>query len=310
MKRLLGLPEPRSAQGDAPRNRPDLPVLAACVAVVIWGASPAAIMLAVESIPADLVGGLRSVLAFALMTPALVWHLKAFPQQPAGQVELLLGGLAGFAAYPMLLSIGTAATSVGHAAIILAAAPITTGILGFVLTAHWPRSFWWGGAALALAGVVFLVSGGPAPTTSPSSLRGDAIVLASVLFASVGYVMGGRLSARIGKWPATFWMLAVGAAALLPATVPGALAHDWMRVSLSAWIGLATLVVLVTIVGYALWFWALGVAQAGRIAPLQFGQPVVGLALAVALFGEPFSPGMLAATAMIVGGVGLCMRMA
>lgn len=47
------------------------PVFAACAAVVIWGASPAATLIALADIPEELVGAMRSIVAALILSPLI-----------------------------------------------------------------------------------------------------------------------------------------------------------------------------------------------------------------------------------------------
>jgi drug/metabolite transporter (DMT)-like permease len=67
-------------------------------------------------------------------------------------------------------------------------------------------------------------------------------------------------------------------------------------------------VLLVTIVGYALWFYALGEAGAAAVAPLQFLQTVVGVVIAVSLLGEAISLNAIVSGTLIVFGVWMARR--
>jgi drug/metabolite transporter (DMT)-like permease len=140
---------------------------------------------------------------------------------------------------------------------------------------------------------------------SPATILGDTLVLLSVLCASVGYVYGGRSAARIGQWPATAWSIAIGALAFAPFVVPGAVKFDWSTTAPSDVLALLFLVLFVTIAGYALWFQALAMAGAQRIAPLQFLQPVVGAALAAIWLEEALSVAGVSAMVLILSGVWL-----
>ncbi len=213
-------------------------------------------------------------------------------------------------AYPLLLSIGVVNTSVTHASVILTSAPIFTGLLSFVITGRWPRVLWWGGSLVSLSGIIILMNSRTSAVAAGMSatLLGDGFVLPSVLFASVGYVYGGRSAARMGQWPATAWSVAVGALAFAPFTIPQAMSFDWSvpdRFELSA---LVFLVLFVTIVGYALWFYALGEAGVEKVAPLQFFQPVVGIVIAVSFMGDALSLSILISSVLIISGVWLTRR--
>lgn len=285
-------------------------LVTALAAVTIWGASPAATAVAGRSISPELIGGLRSLLAGVLLLPLLFRFRDRFPSSWPERVELVTGGFFGFMAYPLLLSIGVLKTSVTHASVLLASAPVFTGLFSFLITRQWPKPLWWGGCIVSLLGIFILViSRSPAGTTGmAATLLGDGLVLLSVLFASVGYVFGGRCSSRMGQWPATAWSIVVGALAFAPFTIPRAIGFDWTVPSLFALSALAFLVLLVTILGYALWFYALGEAGAAAVAPLQFLQPVMGVFIAVFLLGEAPSLTVLISGALIIFGVWLARR--
>jgi drug/metabolite transporter (DMT)-like permease len=287
-----------------------LALAAAFAAVAIWGASAAATAVAGRSIPPELIGGLRSLLAGIILLPLLLRFRDRFPPTWAERVELIAGGLFGFMAYPLLLSIGVLKTSVTHASIILASAPIFTGLLSFLITGRWPKVLWWGGSVVSLSGIIILMnSRSPAITPGMSAtLLGDGLVLLSVMFASVGYVYGGRSSSRMGQWPATAWSIALGALAFAPFTIPEAIGFDWSAPNTLELSALAFLVLFVTIVGYALWFYALGEAGAAAVAPIQFLQPVVGILIAVSFLGEAFSLNILISGVLIIFGVWLTRR--
>lgn len=297
-------PMKRSSQASS------LALIAALFAVSIWGASPAATAVAGRSISPELIGGLRSLLAGIILLPLLLRFRDRFPSTWPNRVELIASGLSGFMAYPLLLSIGVVKTSVTHASVILASAPIFTGLLSFLITSKWPRVLWWGGAVVSLSGIFILITARRSTGTTGMSatLSGDGLVLLSVLFASVGYVFGGRSSSRMGQWPATVWSIAIGALAFAPFTIPQTTGFDWSVPSLVELTALVFLVLFVTIVGYALWFYALGEAGAAAVAPLQFLQPVVGVILAVSLMGEPLSFNVLISGGLIIFGVFLARR--
>lgn len=280
----------------------------ALLAVAIWGASPPATAMAARDIPADIIGRIRPLLAAFLVLPLAFSVRGSFPSDRRDLVELLLGGACGFAIYPYLLTHGVAQTSVLHASIALASAPVFTGLLSFAIEKNWPRTVWWFGAVIAMIGVVVLLSETTQATSSKASLIGDLLVLASVFFASIGYVFGGRSSAKIGKWPATIWMLVMGGLCMSPFGISALAQFSWSDVSMAGYLSLGYLVICVSFLGYAFWFRALGAEGAARIAPLQFLQPFVGAFLAVLIFAEPISMQAVGALVLTLSGVMISTR--
>jgi drug/metabolite transporter (DMT)-like permease len=158
------------------------PLFGALAAVMIWGASPFATAIAGRSIPAELIAGLRTALAGVILLPLIVGFRHAFPGDWPARTELIIGAVFGFAIYPLVLSIGVLKTSVTHASIILAAAPIFTGLLTSSITRKWPKAIWWIGSLVAISGVATLMAWrGSAQTGNPATAWGDTLVLLSVL---------------------------------------------------------------------------------------------------------------------------------
>ncbi|MEE8202121.1 MAG: EamA family transporter, partial [Alphaproteobacteria bacterium] len=56
------------------------------------------------------------------------------------------------------------------------------------------------------------------------------------------------------------------------------------------------------------WYWALGRGGIARIGITQFAQPVVSLALAVAILGEAMTLPLAATAACIVAGIWIAQR--
>ena len=281
-------------------------VLAALAAVVLWGASSVATKLAVATLSPLLVALLRTSLAGAAALP-LVLALRLPPPRKAGHRRgVALLAISGFIAFPVLFSLGQALTSVIHGAMLLAVLPAATGAIASGWDRRWPSTKWWLGCGIAVAGEAVLALGRPSPGGAASSLAGDALVLFSVLFGALGNVAGGRLQqAGYPARAATLWSAVFATVLLCPALPWAASGVPWQHVSSAAWAGIAYLALGVTILGYTLWYWALGHGGVARVGLLQFLQPVSGVLLAGLLLGERLAGPALLAAAIILLGVGI-----
>lgn len=282
---------------------------AALVAVVLWGASPVAAKISVASLPPLVVVMFRTILGgFAAFPLALFLHIP-LPQSADQKRLLLLSGFCGFVGFPVLFTIGVGYTSANHASMILACLPIFTGAIAMAWDRTVPKKLWWVGCAIALTGELLLImSHTKAESTGPDA-QGDALVLASNLFASLGYVAGGRLQ-REG-YPAagtTFWGVTLFALLLLPITPFLLGGIDFGEVPPEAWLAVLYLAIGVTIVGYMLWYWALGKGGIERVGLFQFLQPISGVILAWILLDERLSIGFAAASALILLGVWFALK--
>lgn len=280
------------------------PYIAAALAVMVWGATPAATRFAVAEIDPGTVGILRTVLAGALVLPWALATRQRLPGDTIGRWQLLISSIAGFIGFTVLFSIGVAQTSTAHAGLIVAAAPVLTGLIGFATSRNWPRPLWWVGAAIALIGEAVLMFGRFGDTVgNPATIEGDLMLLAGTACASAGYVAGGGLATRIGTLPATAWSIGIAAVLLLPALWWLSPRTDWAAVGALGWGGVVSLALGASVIGYAAWYWAIGQAGIARVAPLQFAQPLVALIIAVAVLSEPITTPIVVSTLLVLAGV-------
>ena len=291
-----------------------LVILAALAAVILWGASPVAAKVAVGDLSALTVALLRTFVGGLLAVPVALGLRIALPGTRRLTLILLLTGFCGFIAFPIPFTIGLKMTSANHASMILAALPITTGAIAMLWDRRRPTRIWILGSLIALMGEAVLIGGRQgAGGVNQASLAGDALVLISNFAASLGYVAGGRLQqAGYPSTGTTFWGAAAMAAVLTPAVLAlwlfGDLGTEMLGASARSWLAILYLAAVSTILGYILWYWALGKGGIARVGLIQFLQPVSGVILAFVLLGEGISASFLAASALVLGGVWLAIR--
>ena len=280
------------------------PYLLASVAIILWGATPAATLIAVEGIDPVTVGLVRTITAALILFPlAMLLKLPA-PTDRECWIDLVISALTGFAGYTLIFTVGQKLTSTNHAALILASAPIFTGLIGSVMERKWLARSWWLGAAVALVGEAILITS-QASGTRTASLTGDLLVLVSVVFVSTSYVTGGRSSSKIGNWPTIAWSVSIAGVILAPvltwrlATVHLARFNSVQ----SSWFAVLYLVLFTSIIGWAAWYGAIGRGGVGRIAPIQFAQPVVSLLIALAIIRETITAPVLLSIFVIFTGL-------
>jgi O-acetylserine/cysteine efflux transporter len=75
-----------------------------------------------------------------------------------------------------------------------------------------------------------------------------------------------------------------------------------------AWASVLFLAVMVSIVAYIGWYWALARGGIMRMAPLMFLQPISGLLLAALILGERLTWALAAGAAFVLGGVWVTRR--
>jgi drug/metabolite transporter (DMT)-like permease len=271
--------------------------------IVLWGGTAIANKIAVAHMDPMTAGVLRSMLAGLIGTGIAVAARLPRPASRSQWAWLLVSGIASFAVWPMLLSLGLGRTTANHSALIMAMLPAFTGLIGAALERRFPHAGWWAGIAIAGAGTALLVSQrSDGALLAQGDAAGDLIILAGTVVCALGYVAGGRLSPVLGTWATTFWGLAAALTVLVPSFLLLAPRTDWGSVGPAGWGAIAYMTVLSSLVGYAAWFWALGHGGITRIAPFQLMQPVLTVAFAAWLLGEALTaPLILSAAAILTG---------
>jgi len=276
------------------------------VAVVIWGATPAATEYAIAEIDPITAGVLRTVFG-AVVTLPLVWLMRLPLPTGAGNWGLLIAAaFGGFVSFGLLFTHGLSLTSTAHAALILAGLPLVTGLFGAAFDRRWPARIWFAGMAVALAGEVILI--GVRDASGQATLEGDLYCVVASVFSGLGYVTGARLAPRLGprgSFSVTFWAISLAGLVQLPLVWILRDATDWQAVTVVGWSAVWYLALLSGIIGYICWYRALAEGGVQRVAPLQFAQPLVSLVLAVALFSEPLTPPLLIAAVLILAGIAI-----
>ena len=282
---------------------------AAIMAVAIGGSTPIATKFAVLELDPLLVGLLRTVLG-ALVALPLVLVLRIAPPRSRRHVGLLaLSGSCAFIGFPVIFGIGQSLTSTAHSGLIYAAIPILVGVFASVLERRRPARAWWTGGAIAFAGEAFLIALRGGAEAGAATLAGDALVLASMIVLSLGYVIGARLSQEgYSAWGTTFWGLVAGGMVLAPFVPMAAAGSAWRDAGAAAWGGVAFLALGSSILAYVCLYWSFGKGGIAKTGMLYFIAPVITLALAVLMLDETLSPPLLAAAGVILGGVYISQR--
>jgi O-acetylserine/cysteine efflux transporter len=273
------------------------PVLLALVASgLLWGTTVPLTKVALDGGwgPAWL-----TVARFVLAAVPLAW-LGRRRLRAAVSPATLAWGAVGYGAVIVLQNAGIARTSVSHAALLVGTTPVLVALFMVVLGRSRVRAASWLGFAVALAGVAVIGGHGG----GGASLGGDALVFGSLLLSAGFLVAQPRLLAGRDPVALTAVQLLAGAAAALPA----ALLIEGVPAALPAALptaAMAGLAVGGTLLPFTLFAWA----QA-RVSPEIAGaflnlEPLVGVVLGAAAFGDPVGTGQVVGGAAVLGGIAL-----
>ena len=187
-----------------------------------------------------------------------------------------LGTVVGF---PLFLSLALRDVDATHAAVVTGVLPLATAVAAAVAFRQRPSPGFWVCAAVGCALVLAFAAwqGGGRLTIH------DALLLASVASAAVGYVAGARLAAEMPAEHVICWVLVYS----LPFTMPVTLAvWPGQPASAAAWGGFAYVTVFSMWLGFFAWYRGLALGGTVRVSQVQLLQPFLAMLFAVPLLGE------------------------
>jgi drug/metabolite transporter (DMT)-like permease len=172
----------------------------------------------------------------------------------------------------------------GHAAILMAFDPVMASVAAAVFLGEPVPGRSWIGFALGIVGVAVLNEFWQ-PGFQWGQLTANALILASFLAETTYTIMGKPLLRRSHPVKLLATALVIGSAVNLLIDFQPVM-RTLPRLGAVDWLVLAYLVVICTVVGYALWFFAVRETPVNLVATTVFMQPLAGTLFALLLVGE------------------------
>lgn len=292
-------PDPTAA---AARGLPGARVHLALVAVQ---ASFAGFHVVAKAVLRDLepleLAGLRVLLATPLLL-LYAWRHDRLRPAPRDWPALALLGLLGVFANQILFIEGLQRTTATSAAILMPSVPVfavAIGVLSGVERVSGRRLL---GILLAVAGAVVLLD----PfrlALAAASARGNLLILANCLAYAAFLVLQRPILHRLPWRTVIAWAFLFGGLGVVGVAAPSLLALDPGEVPAAAWLGVAYVVLLGSVVGYGLNTWALRRSSPTVAASYNTLQPLLTALLAAAFLGERFGGREAAGMVLILAGL-------
>jgi drug/metabolite transporter (DMT)-like permease len=268
-----------------------------------WGVQQAAIKVAAAGVPPMLQAGIRSAGA-ALLVAA--WSaLRRVPLfERDGTLWPGLASAALFSGEFALIYAGLGYTGASRGVIFLYTAPFLVALGALRWLPQEPmRGRQWAGLALAFGGVLALF-GENLVRPAGRAWIGDLMILgAAAMWAATTLVIKATRLSSAAPEKTLLYQLGGSAVALpLAALVRGEPAP---RLTPLVAASMAFQIVGVASASYLAWFWLVRHYPATRLSSFSFLTPVMGVLAGALLLGEPLTPGVLAALALVGAGIWL-----
>lgn len=236
---------------------------------------------------------------------AVPWWLWKRPSRPAFKaVALTLAGGIFFATELALWQVGLLVTSAANATLLVNIAPVWVGLGALLVFRERLGSYFWGGLAIAFAGMALVVSGGTKQLASFN--YGDILAVGGSFFYALYLLVTQRV--RAGMDTLTFLAISlISSVAILFATCL-MLGSPLSGFSAQAWMSLAALGLFSHLSGYLAINYALGHLRASSVSVSLLGQPVITALLSIPLLGEMLSVQQIIGGTIVLIGVYLVNR--
>jgi len=295
----------------ARRNHLDTTAIALLLACCLfWGFQQVLVKATLAQLPPVFQSAVRAIGACLLLLAWCRWRgIALFGRDGSLLPGLLAGSL--FAAEFACIYLGLQHTPASRLTVFLYTAPFwVAGLLALALRVERLRPLQWTGLACAFAAVLFALREGFAGGGAAMTWRGDLLGLAAgALWGLTTVTIRATGLASLSAEKLLFYQLAVSAVGLSALSV--GLGEAWpRRLSVFAGGSLLLQTVLGAFASYLAWMWLLGRYPATRISVFVFLTPIFALLFGALWLGEPVTPSLLAALALVAGGIVLVNRRA
>ena len=274
---------------------------------LIWGSTYLGIRVAVASIPPFLMVAGRFLIAGTLLFAFLRLRGVAAPTRrqvlhnSVCGVLLLLGGNA-------LVALAEKDVASGLTTLVIGSSPFI-----MVLLDWWrpggvrPRPGVFVGMTVGLSGILLLIG----PGAFPAGQRPPIWSLVFLLVSATSWCLGTVYSKQIKDnaepmMGAAIQMLAASVSTFLTAILCGELkTFSWAAVTRPSLIAFGYLVVAGSLIAYPTYVWLTKKTSAARLSTYAYVNPIVAVFLGWAILGEPLTPRIVAAGAVIIGAVAI-----
>ncbi|MEU8545896.1 DMT family transporter [Streptomyces roseoverticillatus] len=247
---------------------------------LLWGSAFTAIQVALPDYSPASVALLRMAITVVLLLPCLFLG-RIGRLRRADALRMAAFGLTGMTAYQVLLCAGEQSVDAGTAAMLIAASPVFTTLLGMAFLGDRPGRRGLAGLAVALTGAltVAVTSGG-----GSGSLMGALMVLGAAATQATSFALQKPLLKRYSGAECVFYGSLFGMLPLLP-LAPGAVgqiaAADGHRTLAVLWLGVGC-------TAMAFWTWSrtLRATTASTASLVLYAVPVAALLLDALFLGN------------------------
>jgi len=276
-------------------------LLSALLVVIIWGTNFVAMKVGLRDLTPFQMGAARYV--FAILP--LILFVK--PPKLSAKWVIAYGFSQGVGQFGLLFLSLKVGMSASLASVILQTQVFFTAIFGYLLLKERTSRALLAGLALAAVGLLcFATSSLQSAHSSDITPAGFALCLAGAAMWAVSNIVVRRAQKDTPEFDVISFIVWCGAVPILPFVLLSLAFDDpstrwhWVEAPFAAWVAVAYVGWMSTIVGYAMWTRLLKRHPVNRVAPFSLGVPVIGITSGMVALGDVISGWQWAGIALIV----------
>ncbi len=292
-----GVSRPDLAQTKKPASNRFAILISLLALYTIWGSTYLAMRIALDGFPPFLMAGVRFLIAAAILFPIL--RLRGAPMPTRKQwLGASVVGILLLACGSGVVAFSEQWVASGLASVSLAAIPLWTALF-MGLWGRWPVRIEWLGLGLGLAGVILLNLG--------NDVWANPIGAIALLFAPLCWAFGSALSQHVslpkGLMSSAVEMIAGGVVLVLLSFAIRERTPN-LHMTQSLW-AIGFLIVFGSLVGFCAYGYLLRTVRPALATSYAYVNPMIAVALGIAVDGEHITIFGVLAMLIILTGVAL-----
>lgn len=292
---------PLPSRDSQPSSRNTSSWLLLIMANALWAASYVAAKFALTDTSLIIMLALRMGISALVILPFLITMRKNLNLSRQLIPQLLLLALIGFVLNKLLEYGGLALTTASDVALLITSESIFTAALSWLLLRERFKPLTGFALLLGFVGVYLIVERSLIPNIPAGGglmrMLGDLLVILALLVEAYYTVRAKSMLVKHSPFLITSASIVISMFFWTPVAAWEILTTGWHPIGLVAWLSIAWLAIMSTVVAYLAWFKGLARIDGSAAASTLFIQPLLGTFLAIVILHDQLTP------MTVVGGI-------
>ncbi len=281
------------------------------MAMAITGSSVVIGKLVIASFPVFLGAALRFGIASAVLFPLLLIKEKELPRATGKDwLNIFLQTLSGSFLFSVFLLYGLKYTNAAEGGIITSTTPAVLGLISFLFLREKLTGYRVASIVFTLCGILVINLVGKEVTSVGNGLAwlGNILVFGAVVGEALFTIFRKKTSKEVSPLAGAALVSSMAFAMFLPFAIPQAMSFNFHQVRLADWLPVFYYGIVVTVIGFNLWFRGVEKVDASTAAVFTGVWPVSALLLSYLILKEQFIISHLAGIICIMFGIAFTVR--